>query len=283
MAPECDGPGPGAVDGGRDGEAAPALEEEAEADARDREARTPLHVAAAEQLRDRAEAVSHPRHHRMILNHANERRLVYDETREQVRLAGGQLQGHNGAAGVADDVGRGHVQAPNECAEINARGTLIVLEEAARAGVRKLIFSSSGAIYGDNPISRLIESMPANPKSPYAMTKFEAERYCHGFTGEGRLATVSLRYFNVFGPRQSPNGAYAAVIPKFAQQFIEHQSPLINGDGLYSRDFTFVDNVVQANLLSAFVDAPEALNEPSPRASRASTPRNTLPLRQPFK
>src|SRR5204862_5378019 len=94
------------------------------------------------------------------------------------------------------------MQKSNECAEINTRGTAIVLEEAARARVKKLIFSSSAAIYGDNPAIPKIESMPAEPKSPYAKGKYEAERHCRSFTIEGRLPTVSLRYFNVFGPYQ---------------------------------------------------------------------------------
>src|SRR5215471_6795152 len=90
------------------------------------------------------------------------------------------------------------MQKPNECAEINTRGTAIVLEEAAQARVKKLIFSSSAAIYGDNPTIPKIESMPAEPKSPYATSKYEAERHCHAFTDQGLLAAVSLRYFNVF-------------------------------------------------------------------------------------
>ena len=94
------------------------------------------------------------------------------------------------------------MQKPNECAEINTRGTAIVLEETARAGVKKLIFSSSAAIYGDNPTNPQIESMPAEPKSPYATSKHEGEQQCCSFTNEGRLPTVSLRYFNVFGPYQ---------------------------------------------------------------------------------
>src|SRR5438105_6278801 len=102
------------------------------------------------------------------------------------------------------------VRNPNECAEINAGGTAIVLEEAALARVKKLIFSSSAAIYGDNPIMPKIESMPAEPKSPYATSKYEGERHCCSFTDERRLATVCLRYFNVFGPYQSPRSDYAA-------------------------------------------------------------------------
>src|SRR5207248_950321 len=105
------------------------------------------------------------------------------------------------------------MQKSNECAEINTRGTAIVLEEAARARAKKLIFSSSAAIYGDNPAIPTIESMPAEPKSPYATSKYEGERHCCSFTDEGRLATVSLRYFNVFGPYQDPRNEYTAAVP----------------------------------------------------------------------
>src|SRR6266576_1079128 len=104
------------------------------------------------------------------------------------------------------------VQKPNECAEINAWGTAIVLEGGARARVKKLIFSSSAAIYGDNPTIPKVENMPAEPKSPYATGKYEGERDCRSFTDEGRLATVALRYFNVFGPYQDPSSRYAAVV-----------------------------------------------------------------------
>jgi len=102
------------------------------------------------------------------------------------------------------------VQKPDQCAEINALGTAIVSEEVARARVKKLIFSNSAAIYGDNPTVPKIESMQAEPKSPYAASKYEGERHCSAFTDEGRLATVSLRYFNVFGPYQGPRSEYTA-------------------------------------------------------------------------
>jgi len=143
------------------------------------------------------------------------------------------------------------MQKPNECAEINTRGTVIVLEEAARAGVKKLIFSSSAAIYGDNPTNRKIESMPAEPKSPYAASKYEAERYCHAFTDEGRLATISLRYFNVFGPYQNPRSEYSAVVPTFIEKAIRNEPITIFGDGQQTRDFIYVDDVVAANAFFA--------------------------------
>jgi UDP-glucose 4-epimerase len=143
------------------------------------------------------------------------------------------------------------MQKPNECIEINTRGTAIVLEEAALAGVKKLIFSSSAAIYGDNPTNPKIESMPAEPKSPYATSKYEAERHCHSFTDEGRLATVSLRYFNVFGPYQNPMSKYAAVVPAFIVKATRNESIMIFGDGCQTRDFIYVDDVVAANAFFA--------------------------------
>ena len=143
------------------------------------------------------------------------------------------------------------MQKPNECAEINTRGTVIVLEEAALAGVKKLIFSSSAAIYGDNPTNPKIESMPAEPKSPYAASKYEGERHCSTFTGEGRLATVSLRYFNVFGPYQDPRSEYAAAVPSFIEKAIRDEPITIFGDGRQTRDFIYVDDVVAANAFFA--------------------------------
>jgi len=143
------------------------------------------------------------------------------------------------------------MQKPNECAEINTRGTAIVLEEAARAGVKKLIFSSSAAIYGDNPTIPKIESMPAEPKSPYATSKYEGERQCHSFTDEGRLATVSLRYFNVFGPYQNPASEYSAAVPAFIEKAFRNQPITIFGDGRQTRDFIYVKDVVAANAFFA--------------------------------
>src|SRR5262245_38060568 len=143
------------------------------------------------------------------------------------------------------------MQKPNECAEINTRGTVIVLEEAARAGVKKLIFSSSAAIYGDNPTNPKIESMPAEPKSPYATSKYEAERHCRSFTDKGRLPTVALRYFNVFGPYQNPRSEYAAAVPAFIEKAIRNEPITIFGDGLQTRDFIYIKDVVEANAFFA--------------------------------
>jgi UDP-glucose 4-epimerase len=143
------------------------------------------------------------------------------------------------------------IQKPNECAEINAEGTAIVLEEAARARVKKLIFSSSAAIYGDNPMIPTIERMPAEPKSPYAASKYEGERHCIAFTDEGRLATVSLRYFNVFGPYPDRRSEYTAAVPAFIEKAIRNEPITIFGDGRQTRDFIYVKDVVAANAFFA--------------------------------
>jgi UDP-glucose 4-epimerase len=126
-----------------------------------------------------------------------------------------------------------------------------VLEEAARAQVKKLIFSSSAAIYGDNPTTPKIESMPPKPKSPYATSKYEGERHCRSFTDEGRLATVSLRYFNVFGPYQDPRSEYAAAVPAFIERAIRNEPITIFGDGWQTRDFIYVKDVAAANAFFA--------------------------------
>ena len=145
----------------------------------------------------------------------------------------------------------GSVRNPNEYAEVNTRGTAIVLEEAARAGVKKLIFSSSAAIYGDNPTNPKIETMPADPKSPYATSKYEGERRCRFSTDEGRLATVCLRYFNVFGPYQDPRSEYTAAVPAFVQKAIRNEPITIFGDGQQTRDFIYVKDVVAVNAFFA--------------------------------
>lgn len=134
-----------------------------------------------------------------------------------------------------------------ECNEINTHGTLVVLEEAARARVKKLVFSSSAAIYGTNPAVPKDEKMLPEPRSPYAITKLDGEYYCHLFATEGWLSTACLRYFNVFGPRQDPRSQYAAAIPMFIDTALKHQPITIHGDGEQTRDFIFVKDVVTAN------------------------------------
>ncbi len=143
------------------------------------------------------------------------------------------------------------MQKPIECNELNTTGTLVVLEEAARAQVRKLVFSTSAAIYGDNPVTPKVETLLPEPKSPYAITKLDGEFYCKMFTDEGRLPTACLRYFNVFGPRQDPKSQYAAAVPIFVERAVQHQPITIHGDGAQTRDFIYVKDVVAANVFFA--------------------------------
>jgi UDP-glucose 4-epimerase len=143
------------------------------------------------------------------------------------------------------------MQKPKECVEINTQGTLTVLEEAARAGVKKLCFSSSAAVYGDNPKLPKTEDMLPEPKSPYAVTKLDGEYYCQMFHNEGWLKTACMRYFNVFGPRQDPKSQYAAAVPIFIDKALRNEPITIFGDGLQTRDFVYVKDVVAANVFLA--------------------------------
>jgi UDP-glucose 4-epimerase len=135
---------------------------------------------------------------------------------------------------------------PRECAEINVLGLLNVLESATAARVKKLVFASSAAIYGDNPTVPKIETMLPEPKSPYAITKLDGEYYLEMFRREGKLDTASLRFFNVFGPRQNPKSAYAAAVPIFIQKALAGENITIFGDGEQTRDFIHVRDVVAA-------------------------------------
>lgn len=132
--------------------------------------------------------------------------------------------------------------------ETNITGTLKVLKAASDCDVKKIVFACSSSVYGDTTKLPKVETMPINPKSPYAITKATGELYCKIFKEIYDLQTVSLRYFNVFGPRQDPNSQYAAVIPKFITSIINCKSPVVYGDGTQSRDFTYVKNVVDANI-----------------------------------
>lgn len=138
-----------------------------------------------------------------------------------------------------------------ECNRINAEGTIILLEEAANAGVKKLVLSTSAANYGDNPVSPKVETMTPEPKSPYSITKLDGEYYCNMFTTTGRLQTACLRYFNVFGPRQNPKSAYAAAVPIFITKALANEDITIFGDGEQTRDFVFVKDIVAANAFMA--------------------------------
>jgi len=136
--------------------------------------------------------------------------------------------------------------APVETVDINVRGLLNVLEGARTAGVRKLCFASSAAVYGENPEQPKVETMTPDPRSPYAITKLDGEYYCALYSREGWLETAALRFFNVFGPRQDPNGAYAAAVPIFLQKALRNEPVTIFGDGGQTRDFIYVKDIVGA-------------------------------------
>lgn len=140
-----------------------------------------------------------------------------------------------------------------------ATGTLNLLHAARQAGVKRVVYAASSSAYGNQPTPLKSELDLPSPLSPYAAAKLAAEHYCHAFFHSYGLETVCLRYFNVFGPRQDPNGPYAAVVPLFARKLLAGEAPIIYGDGLQTRDFTYIDNVVQANLLAASVPAAAGL------------------------
>ena len=132
----------------------------------------------------------------------------------------------------------------------NVTGTINLLDAARSNSIKRVIYASSSSVYGDSPMLPKVETMPPNPKSPYALQKYAAEAYMRMYHQFHGLETISLRYFNVFGPHQDPEGGYAAVIPKFITAMLKGESPLIHGDGQHARDFCYIDNVVSANLLA---------------------------------
>lgn len=142
------------------------------------------------------------------------------------------------------------VDDPLSTDEVNVHGSLMVLQAARTAGVKRLVYASSSSVYGDNPALPKVESMTPMPRSPYAVSKLTAEYYCRVYTHTFGLSTVSLRYFNVYGPGQDPGSQYAAVIPLFMDAVKQGQTATIHGDGEQSRDFTYIDDCVQANLLA---------------------------------
>jgi len=144
--------------------------------------------------------------------------------------------------------------------QVNVSGFLNMLVASRDAGVKRFIYAASSSTYGDSEAMPKVEEVIGKPLSPYAITKYVNELYADIFSKTYGLETIGLRYFNVFGRKQDPNGAYAAVIPKFVSQLMAGDSPVINGDGSYSRDFTYIDNVIQANILSMLTNNPEAIN-----------------------
>lgn len=140
---------------------------------------------------------------------------------------------------------------PDETNSVNITGTLNVLQAARRAGVEKLLFAASSSAYGESEVLPKHEGMTPQPLSPYALQKYVGELYCRVFSQLYGLKTIALRYFNVFGPRQDPKSEYAAVIPRFVTRMLSGQSPIIYGDGEQTRDFTYIDNVIDANVRAA--------------------------------
>ena len=144
--------------------------------------------------------------------------------------------------------------------EVNISGFLNMLVASRDANVKRFIYAASSSTYGDSEALPKVENTIGKPLSPYAITKYVNELYAEIFSKTYGLETIGLRYFNVFGRKQDPNGAYAAVIPKFVMQFMQYKSPVINGDGNYSRDFTYIDNVIQMNELAMLTENKNALN-----------------------
>lgn len=144
--------------------------------------------------------------------------------------------------------------------EVNISGFLNMLWAVKENGVKRFVYAASSSTYGDHPDLPKMEDIIGNPLSPYAVTKYVNELYAKVFATTYGIETIGLRYFNVFGPKQDPNGAYAAVIPKFINLMKSGEAPIINGNGEHSRDFTYIDNVIQMNQLAALTDNKEAVN-----------------------
>jgi UDP-N-acetylglucosamine 4-epimerase len=153
------------------------------------------------------------------------------------------------------------IEDPIRTNQANIDGFLNMLVASRDQGVKRFVYAASSSTYGDSKSLPKVEDVIGNPLSPYAITKYVNELYAQNFKLTYGLDTVGLRYFNVFGRKQDPKGAYAAVIPKFVIQLMKHESPTINGDGTYSRDFTYIDNVIQMNILAITTENEKALNQ----------------------
>ncbi len=175
---------------------------------------------------------------------------IRDQTMAERTVAGAEAVFHLAARASVPR----SVEFPREANEANVTGTLNMLLAARDAGVRRFVYSASSAAYGDTPTLPKIENMAPAPLSPYAVSKLAAEYYCACFSHVYGLETVSLRYFNVFGPRQDPNSAYAAAIPAFVSRMVRGERPIVFDDGEQSRDFCYIENVLSANLLALEAD-----------------------------
>jgi UDP-N-acetylglucosamine/UDP-N-acetyl-alpha-D-glucosaminouronate 4-epimerase len=153
------------------------------------------------------------------------------------------------------------IKDPITTTDVNIGGFVKILFAAKEAGIKRFIYAASSSTYGDHPDLPKVEDKIGAPLSPYAITKYVNELFASNFSKNYGVEVIGLRYFNVFGRRQDPDGAYAAVIPKFLKMLMKHEVPVINGDGSISRDFTYIDNIVQANHLAAVTTRKEALNQ----------------------
>jgi UDP-N-acetylglucosamine 4-epimerase len=153
------------------------------------------------------------------------------------------------------------IKDPITSTDVNIGGFVKMLYASKEAKVKRFMYAASSSTYGDHPDLPKVEDKIGKPMSPYGITKYVDELYAANFAGTYNIEVIGLRYFNVFGRRQDPQGAYAAVIPLFVKKLMNHESPVINGDGLYSRDFTYIDNVVQANHLAALAGDQSAVNQ----------------------
>ena len=160
--------------------------------------------------------------------------------------------------------------------DININGLLNMLTATKNAGIKRFVFASSSSTYGDSATLPKIEDQIGRPLSPYAVTKYVGELYADVFAKNYGIEYIGLRYFNVFGKRQDPQGAYAAVIPKFISQLLNHEAPVINGDGSFSRDFTYIDNVVELNIQALLTQNKSAINQIYNVACGEATSLNSL-------
>lgn len=168
------------------------------------------------------------------------------------------------------------IQDPITTNEVNVTGFLNMLTASRDAKVKRFVYAASSSTYGDSEVLPKVEEVIGKPLSPYAITKYVNELYADIFSKTYGLETIGLRYFNVFGRQQDPNGAYAAVIPKFVMQLMKHESPIINGDGNFSRDFTYIDNVIQMNELALTTHNEKAINTVYNTAFGESTTLNQM-------
>lgn len=179
---------------------------------------------------------------------------------------------HEGALGSVPR----SMEDPRTSHDVNVNGTLTVLEAARGAGIKRVVFAASSAAYGDQIESPKVESMTTLPISPYAANKIACEKYLQAYAAAYGMETVSLRYFNVFGPRQDPFGAYAAVIPAFVSHLLAGESPTVYGDGEQSRDFCYIENVCHANYLAATIPGERCDGRPINIACNQATTLNEI-------